>query len=167
MISTHFFVIEPIRPAFLDRIRSTGLDDQDQPVIRSVARGGEPLRDLLRRARPGEEIILASYCPFPRPGPFREFGPIYVSAAGEPSVVAGLDDADALFSPGADATLDYFQERVTLRAYNHEGAIADAVLVDREDATNHLVEFLASPQTAFVDARFPIYGCFAARLRRA
>ena len=159
MIATLPFNISLLSPAFLHRVRATGRDDQDQPVVRGVAAGGEPLRDLLRRARPGEEIILASHCPFSRPGPFREFGPIHVSAGG------GQPEREWIFTRRAEPALDYFEGRLTLRAYRHDGAIGDAALVDFAAVPRQLEEFLARAEIAFVDARFPTCGYFAARFR--
>ena len=52
--------VVPIRASFVERARREGLDDQNQPVERHIAEGGEPCRDALRRARPGEALILAS-----------------------------------------------------------------------------------------------------------
>jgi hypothetical protein len=155
------FTVAPLAAAFLPRVRERGLDDQQQPVVRLAAQGGEPLRDLLRRARPGEEIILASYCPFARPGPFREFGPIYVSARGGPA------EPESIFARRTEPRDDYFQRQLTLRAYDGEGAIADAAIVDFETAPARLDDFLDRPGIDFVDARFPSYGCFAARFLRS
>jgi hypothetical protein len=160
MVAILPFTIAPIRAEFLRRARENGLDDQNQPVVRTVAEGGEPLRDLLRRARLGEEIILASYGPFSRVGPFREFGPIHVSAAGGPA------EPDLLFRRRVESALDYFQGQLALRAYRHDGAIGDAALVDFESAPRQLDEFLGRAEIEFVDARFPAYGCFAARFAR-
>lgn len=157
MITTLPYTLDVIPPAFLKRVRESGLDDQQQSVVRSRARGGEPLRDLLRRALPDEEIILASYCPFVRPGPFREFGPIFVSAGG------GEPETEWIFSRRSEPALDYFQKQLTLRAYGFDGAIADAAIVDFDAAPNVLDKFLAREGVEFVDARFPSYGCFAAR----
>lgn len=56
--------IRPIKEDFLLKVREASLDDQNQKVVRLTAAGGEPCRDVLRRAKPGEELILASYCPF-------------------------------------------------------------------------------------------------------
>ncbi len=53
-----------------------------------------------------------------------------------------------------------------LRAYTDDEAIRDAALVTRESAEATLERFLASPETAFVHARFPTYGCFALRVDR-
>ena len=74
---------------FLTRVRSTARDDQDQPVRRFVAEGGEPVRDRLRRAVAGEALILASYRPFDQVSPFRELGPASLWARLEHPLIAG------------------------------------------------------------------------------
>ena len=68
------YQITPIRKDFLIKVRESGIDDQNQPIVHFIAEGGEPCRDVLRRAVAGEELILASYCPFSKPGPFKEYG---------------------------------------------------------------------------------------------
>ena len=155
--STVPYTLGALRAGFVEQVREREIDDLQQPVVRSVARGGEPLRDLLRRALSGEEIILASYCPFDRAGPFREFGPIYVSARG------GQRESEWIFSRRLDPALDYFQRQLTLRAYGFDGAIADATIIDFSAAPEQLERFLGRNDVEFVDARFPSYGCFAAR----
>ena len=72
--------IAAIPTRFLQRVRTEGLDDQGQAVKRVIAQGGEPCRDVLRRATAGEELILASFTPFSKPGPYKEYGPIFVLA---------------------------------------------------------------------------------------
>lgn len=157
----HYRIL-PLRPGYLERVRSTGLDDLDQPVRRSFsAQGGEPCRDALRRARPGEEIILASYSPFTARGPYREFGPVFVLAqAAEEPVRDRLP-----FAP--EDPLSYFVRRLTLRAYSSAEDILDARIVEGPEAEGAVQEFLGRPEVAWVDARFPAYGCFAARFVRA
>ena len=156
------FQILPLPQAFLDRVRGEGVDDQGQPVQRLTAEGGEPCRDVLRRARPGEEILLASFCPYDQAGPFRELGPVYVLAEPSGESVA----YDRLPTAGEEAT-DYFRSQLALRAYSHDQAIRDAVLVTPGEAAETAERFLAAPDTAFVQARFPTYGCFACRIERA
>ena len=144
------------RPEFVARARAEGKDDQDQPVRRLVAEGGEPLRDLLRRARPGEAILLGSYCGFTQPGPFREYGPIYVSAAASEA------------APGSIAAIvdrGYFPSPFVLRAYAADGDIARAEIVAPDQAEARLAVLLDG--AAFVDARFAAFGCWAARFSAA
>jgi len=61
----------PIPAHFLQSVRTEGIDDLGQPAKHVVATGGEPCRDVLRRAAPGEPLILASFSPFSKPGPYK------------------------------------------------------------------------------------------------
>jgi hypothetical protein len=149
--------IAPLPDAFLRRAREEGIDDQGQPVVRTIsADGGEPCRDVLRRARPGEKLILASFSPFEQPGPYREFGPVFLLADPSPEDVV----QDAFPSNG------YFNERLVLRAYTRDESIRDATLVSIGDVPDAMTRLLEHPDTEFVHARFPVYGCFALRVDR-
>jgi hypothetical protein len=150
--------IVPIRSAFLQRARD-GIDDLGQPVERHLAAGGEPLRDALRRAVPGEAILLASHCPFTLAGPYREYGPVFVSAAGN-----GMPALDAL---PLDGDVPYLGAGFVLRAYSADERIVDACLSCPQAAAADLDAFFARADVAFVLARFTTYGCYALRLERA
>lgn len=152
----------PLPQTFLDRVRRQGVDDQGQPVerLRSVA-GGEPCRDVLRRARPGEELILASFSPFEHAGPYREFGPVFVLAEPESET-----PASGGFPSSGDEAEAYFKDRLVLRAYSSEERILAAEMVESADAPAVAERLLASPEVAFLQARFPTYGCFACRIER-
>ena len=150
--------IRPLPDAFLRKVRETGFDDQAQPVRRLIAKGGESCRDVLRRARPGEEIILASFCPFDSPSPFREFGAIYVRS--EPS-------AEKVSWDGFPTTTDYFGVSLVIRAYDEIHDICAAAMTTPQSAPAEIEKFLAQGGVKFVDARFPTYGCFACRFERA
>ncbi|WP_308364056.1 MULTISPECIES: DUF1203 domain-containing protein [unclassified Microbulbifer] len=157
------FIVTPIREEFLSEVRQTGLDDQNQPVRYRVADGGEPCRDVLRRARPGERIVLASYCPFRRPGPYREYGPVFVLAQPEENQNAKRH----LPLPSGEAG-DYLKANtpVVLRAYCAEESIVAARLVLPEQIETELVTFFARSETEFVLLRFAAYGCYALRFDR-
>lgn len=150
----------PLPQSFLTRVREQGIDDQGQPVerLRSLE-GGEPCRDVLRRARPGEELILASFCPFEQAGPYREYGPVFVLAEASGEEVGRSGFPTPLGEPD-----DYFRERLVLRAYSPDERILDAQLVEAAGAEAAAERLLASPEVAFVHARFPTYGCFACRI---
>ena len=152
--------IAPIPPAFLTRVRTEGLDDLGQPVKRLVAEGGEPCRDVLRRALPGEELILASFTPFTQPGPYHEYGPIFVLANGseEPVRPGTLEQL---------AGIGYLRERFVVRAYSAAEEISDAAMITPEELPQTVERFLGTPETAFLHVRFPVYGCFACRIDRA
>ncbi|HEX8170028.1 MAG TPA: DUF1203 domain-containing protein [Thermoanaerobaculia bacterium] len=150
--------IAPLPQPFLDRARGEGLDALDQPVKRVRAAGGEPCRDVLRRAEPGEELILASFSPFSKAGPYREFGPVFILANDATSAAS-----DALHV-GGDS--DYLRAQFVVRAYSAEEEILDAAMTDRASAQDVVDGFFARPETAFLHVRFPTYGCFACRLDR-
>lgn len=148
--------IARLRDSFLTRARIDGFDDLDQPVERCHAKGGEPCRDALRAARPGEALILASYSPFSVRGPYREFGPIFILAEAEP------DAADRAVLP-----TPYFKTTFALRAYSHDERIIDARLTPLAEAGLNIAMLLALPDTAFLHARFGAYGCFGCAIHPA
>lgn len=154
-------VITPLPEDFLDRVRHRNIDDQQQPVRRLVASGGEPCRDVLRRARPGEALILASFCPFSHPSPYKEFGPIFLLAepTNEPVIRTHLP-----IHRGVPE--DYFGHEYVIRSYSYAGDILDAQRIATLDGPHHVVNRLGRPEVAFVDIRFPIMACFACRIQR-
>ena len=153
--------IAAIPGSYLHRVRATGLDDLGQPVKRVIAQGGEPCRGVLRRAKPGESLILASFTPFTRPGPYKEYGPIFVLAEASDESV----QRNALPAAGLDTT--YLRQQFAVRAYSEAEEIRDAALVNAGDFAQIVERFLAVPDTAFLHVRFPTYGCFAMRIDRA
>ena len=115
---------------------------------------------MLRRARPGEALILASFTPFALPGPYREFGPVFLLANGSGESVA----RDVLPLHG---DLRYLRDQFVVRAYSSGEEILDAVMTTPGEAGSIVDRFLDSPATAFLHFRFPTYGCFALRIDRA
>jgi len=154
--------IAPLPLEFLRRARIQGVDDQNQPVRRMAAEGGEPCRDVLRRAHRGEEILLASFCPFQKAGPYKEYGPVFLLAS------ATEEPVDRSKLPlGHGSPTGYFASQLTLRAYNDYEEIIDAQLIHASEAADTAECLLQMPGAAFVHARFPAYGCFACRLEAA
>lgn len=153
------FSITPIRHAFLRQVRQTGLDDLGQTVERHVAQGGEPCRDVLRRAQAGEALMLASYCPFELASPYREYGPVFVLAADS------LESPDYQSLPTVGEN-PYFGASFVLRAYSSRERIVDAKLSSPAHAKNDIEAFFACADVAFILARFPTYGCYACRIER-
>ncbi len=144
---------------FLKQVRAESRDALGQQVKRVIAEGGEPCRDVLRRANKGEELILASFSPFAKPGPYHEYGPIFVLAN------ESVEDVERQAVPaGADG--NYLQQRFAIRAYSENEEILDAALVEPAEAQETIDRFFARAGTAFLHVRFPSYGCFACRLDR-
>ena len=152
--------IAPIPTAFLNRVRLEGLDDLGQTVKRLEAEGGEPCRDVLRRARPGEKLILASFTPFTKPGPYHEYGPIFFLAEDTGEQV--LRD----MPPAAGSPHDYLQKQFVVRAYSEAEEIVDAALIEARDFDATIERFFRSGDVAFLHVRYPAYGCFSCRIDR-
>jgi hypothetical protein len=157
MQDTPAYIIVAIKPAFERRARDGGIDDQGQAVEPHAAAGGEPLRDVMRRAEPGERILLGSYCPFERNGPYKEYGPIFILAAAGGAVPPVLPIGAA----GA-----YFSRPFVLRAYSQDERIVDALITEPADAEANIAKLLARAEIAFILARFAAYGCYACRIER-
>jgi len=153
--------VAAIPTAFLNRVRREGLDDLGQPVKRVEAQGGEPCRDVLRRALPGEQLILASFTPFTKPGPYHEYGPVFVLA--EDSGEQVLRDR----APVAGSPNDYLREKFVVRAYSDAEEIVDSALIEAGDFSTTIERFFRSDNVAFLHLRYPTYGCFSCRIDRA
>ena len=152
--------IVPIKADFLLKARQAGFDDQNQAVEKHIAEGGEPCRDALRRAMPGEALILASYTPFEVSGPYKEYGPVFIQAEASPEPV---DMSRLPITPQSE----YLGKMFVLRAYSKDERIMDGFVVASEEAEVQLQDLLAREDVAFVLVRFAGYGCYACRIERA
>jgi len=159
------YKIRKIREDFLLKLRTEGLDDLNQKVVHSIAQGGEPCRDVLRRARVGEELILASYCPFKQNGPYTEYGPIFV-LANESTENVNYFQLPISTHLHTNEKHDYLQKSFVLRAYNQKEEIIDAKVVSEDESQDILLQFLKNEETDFVIARFTAYGCYGLRVER-
>lgn len=152
------YKITPIKSTFLQRARVVGIDDQAQLVERLIASGGEPCRDSLRRAVKGEELILASYCPFEMAGPYKEYGPVFIHAKATteifPSHLTEL------------AKAEYLGQHFVLRAYSMQERIVDACLTSPVQCEMDVRRLFEREDVQFILVRFPTYGCYACRIER-
>lgn len=150
------FAIAPLPDSFVQRVRATLRDDFGRTVEITIASSGEPMRDQLRRAAPGERLILCSYQAVALPSAFAEIGPIYISADAPPR--AAFTDE---LPPG------YFNRTFALRAYDAADRIIESTLVEPAAAAEKIRALLTLRSAAYLHARFAGHGCFAARLERA
>lgn len=158
MQSDPSYKIIPVKSTFLQRARELGVDDQDQVVERLIARGGEPCRDSLDRARAGEALILASYCPFEIAGPYREYGSVFLRTE------ETNDTVRQRLSDLADA--QYLGQQFVLRAYSALERIVDACLTSPVHCEIDAVRLFELKDVQFILVRFPTYGCYACRIER-
>lgn len=154
--------IVPIDLAFLRVAREQKLDALGQPVEEFYSSdGGEPLRDVLRRAKPGEKLLLLSYSPFSKPGPYHEYGPIFIRAS-EAKEVVKLDELPVI----GVANSDYLGSQFVLRAYDQAERMLSAELTTSEEALATVERLLENEEVSFLQARFGAAGCFACRIER-
>ncbi len=108
-----------------------------------------PCRHCLRIPKQPEEMILLSYQVLPDTSPYAEVGPIFIH------VYACERYADVETLPQ-----DFASRTLVLRAYNHDGEIADAVVSAPGDAERNARAFIENPSIAEVHVRHVSYTCF-------
>ncbi len=154
------YKIVAINTRFIEQVRNQQIDDQNQPVEFSMAKGGEPCRDVLRPAKPNEKIILASYCPFTRAGPYKEYGPVYLLAEDIKSVRETPLSISQLVAEG------YLGEVFVLKAYSFSQRIIDAKLAYPHSAEEIIEALFSNESVDFVMVRYAAFGCYSLRIER-
>lgn len=144
------FRIDAISAPKLEAMRHNGIDDAGDPLRPFVTDGsGAPLRCCLRDADTGERIVLIAYRPDGTAGAYREIGPVFVHA-----------DACDGYEPTAGYPEGFRPRQQVFRAYDADGRIIDAVLVDGSGAEPAIDKLLANPEIATVHSRNVLYGCY-------
>jgi hypothetical protein len=144
-------LVRPIGAAYLEGVRSRGVDDLGNPLQVAAAEGeGEPLRCCLRYARAGEAIMLISHSPDGR-GVWREVGPVYVHA-------------DACPGPPSTSLPEELRTgpRV-LRAYRPDGSMnyeRNTHVPGDQDLEGELRRLLRDPDVSYVHVRTVLPQCF-------
>ena len=151
-------VFEAIPAHELDTVRTSLVDEAGNRLSCRVETDGRaPLRCCLRLSREGERLLLIAYTPPGSAGPYAERGPVFVHA----EVCPGYD------SPGTYPA-ELSDRPQVVRAYDHEGRIADGVLTrDGEEAARVISALLGRPEVALVHLRNVGYGCYNFAVRRA
>jgi hypothetical protein len=152
---TSGYRVRALPTSLLDEVRVSGLDVSGNPVERTVARGGEPLRCCLRDATAGEDIMLFGFEPPLPVSPYREIGAVFAHAArcdGPP---------DVSYPPG------WYGRPQVLRAYDRRGRIHPATLVhDGSDPEPVIAAILEDPEVAQIHSRNVAYGCYMFAITR-
>ena len=131
-----------------------GVDPSGNPIESFVDPDGSwSLRCCLGDSRPGDEIAVVSWSPFPWDGPYREAGPIVVHTSGCPggAPCGRLPDA-----------ID--RRAMQLRPYGHDRRIAyhRVTYVDADESvTDATTALLAHDDVDFVHGRNVVGGCYA------
>ncbi|MDB5457507.1 MAG: hypothetical protein JWP92_3092 [Caulobacter sp.] len=119
------------------------------------AKPGYPCRITLDDAEVGETVLLINYEHQPANTPFRAAHAIYVRQAAR---AAWRGDA----VPPALA-----RRLLSVRAFDAEGMMTDADVVDGQDLPALAERLLADPAVAYLHAHYAKPGCYAARIDRA
>ena len=150
-------VFEPIPPATLDQIRAAGTDEAgNRLTVQTDPAGGNPLRCCLSETAPGERVLLLAYTPPGTCGAYAERGPVFIHA----------ERCRGYLTPGRYPPALAHRQQV-VRAYDHQGSIADGILADDgEHALTVIRELLARSDVALVHLRNVGYGCYNFAVRR-
>ncbi len=109
----------------------------------------------VRDAEPGETMLLLNHVHQPADTPYRASHAIFVREGAEQA----LDMIDAI--PDAMRL-----RPISLRAFDAEGEMVDADLVDGTALEPLIERFLANPSVDYLHAHYAKRGCYAARIER-
>lgn len=138
-----------------------GLDEQalaERGVLRRVADSfpGYPDRVALRDAQPGESLLLLNYEHQSAASPYRASHAIFV-LEGERRTFDEIDVVPEVLR----------RRMLSLRAFDGQGMIVGAELVDGKEFEAGIELLLKQPEAAYVHAHYAKFGCYAARVDRA
>jgi hypothetical protein len=153
MTSTQQLTVSAIDPTRLATIRTSGRDDNDNPVVAHNAEGWEPLRCCLTIAEAGHPIALIAYTPLTTRSPWTETGPVFICAE-ECSGYEADHELPARQRTGPKILRTYRADG-TLN-YDHITLVADGV-----DIGDQLVALLDQPDVSIVHVRAVLAQCFA------
>ncbi len=131
----------------LDRARKLAGTDEFHELREEAV--GAPLRCCLRKAGPGEPVVLFRYTPSAGRGPYEELGPVFVHML----PCDGLDDPNAF--PEA-----FRHNERTLRAYDADGRIHGGLVAQPAELNERIEELLNNPKVVEVQVRSASHGCF-------
>lgn len=127
-------------------------------AVRRIAdqRPGFPCRVSLQDAEPGESVILLNYEHLPVTSPYRSRHAIYVREAAQEAILA------------ADQVPELLRIRLlSLRAFDREGMMRAADVVDGNAIEPVIEQMLAAPKIEYLHVHNAKPGCYVARVERA
>lgn len=138
-----------------------GLPDDalaDRGVLRRQvdAHPGFPDRVSLRDAEPGERVLLLNFEHQGAPSPYRSSHAIFV-VEGERDTYDRIGEVPQVLR----------RRMLSLRAFDGQGMIVDAALVDGRVVEPEIERLLALGGVDYIHAHYAKFGCYAARIERA
>src|SRR4051794_13363448 len=154
-MTTSNFRIVPLPSDLADDAReAVRRGARDHALVEVDSPRSFPCRHCLSWAQPGERGILFTYDSIPPGRPYSESGPIFVHE--RPCGPYGTTNN---YPP------DLREGRV-LRAYDLQGSMIDAAVVDGEEPETIIAKLFANPATAFLQVRSVTRGCFTFKIER-
>ncbi len=117
---------------------------------------GFPDRIEMRDAEPGESLILVNYVHQAADTPFRACHAVFVRE-GAVAVYDRIDEVPEVLR----------LRQLSLRAFDADGMLIDADLVQGGELEIPVERLLANPRVAYIQAHYAKPGCYAARIDRA
>ena len=146
--------LAPFRPFFA--LDDAALLARDARRCRADENPGFPCRVSLADAEPGEDLILLNWEHQPVRSPYRASGPIFVREAAQEA------------TPEIGEVPQPLRLRLlSLRAYDADGLITEAEVVEGRDLEPLVERLLGRPEVAYLHAHYARRGCYAARIDRA
>lgn len=115
---------------------------------------GAPCRITLDDVAIGEPVLLLNYMHQTATTPYRQQGPIFVSA--EPAR-AYIDEMPPALK----------RRTLSMRAFDEDGMMVDAELIAGESAADVARRMFGNDAVAYIHAHYATRGCFAATIERA
>jgi hypothetical protein len=144
---------EPFRALF--KLDDDALRARNMQRVVADTKPGFPCRVCLEDAQPGETLLLLSWKHLDVATPYRSEGPIFVRE--------GMHDAYDV----RNAIPEQQRSRLlSVRAYDAQGWMHDAEVVEGAHLEALIDRFLADPRTAFLHAHNARRGCYACRIDR-
>jgi hypothetical protein len=117
---------------------------------------GFPDRIEMRDAAPGETVLLLNHVCQPADTPYRASHAIFVREGAEQPYDCVNEIPDVMRF-----------RLLSLRAYDGEGMMLDADVVDGQRVEEIIERFFANPDVAYIQAHNAKRGCFSGRIDRA
>jgi hypothetical protein len=117
---------------------------------------GFPDRVEMREAEPGETVLLLNHMCQPANSPYRATHAIFV-----------IEGAKARYD-AVDVVPEVMRGRLlSLRAYDDEGMMLDADIVEGREVERVIEQFFANPEIRYIHAHNAKRGCYSGRIERA
>jgi hypothetical protein len=116
---------------------------------------GFPCRVSLEDAEPGERVLLTNFEHQPAHSPYRAIGPIFVR------------ESAGVAYDGTDVPPVLRGRLLSLRAYDADGMMVDADVVQGDEVEAALSRLFARGDGAYVHIHNAKRGCYACRVERA